>query len=48
MQPFELSLPTEYAYYIVSPESKADRAKIVAFTEWLLKEAAADPQPKTL
>ena len=46
VQPFELSLPTEYAYYIVSPESKADRAKIVAFTEWLLKEAAADPQPK--
>lgn len=46
VQPFELRLPTEYAYYIVSPESKADRAKIVAFTEWLLKEAAADPQPK--
>jgi len=46
VQPFELSLPTEYAYYIVSPESKADRAKIVAFTAWLLKEAATDPQPK--
>lgn len=46
VQPFELSLPTEFAYYIVSPESKADRVKIVAFTEWLLKEAAADPQPK--
>ena len=46
IQPFELRLPTEYAYYIVSPESKADRLKIVSFTEWLLKEAAADPQPK--
>ena len=46
VQPFELSLPTEYAYYIVSPESKADRPKIVAFTQWLLKEAVADPRPK--
>ena len=46
VQPFEFSLPTEYAYYIVSPESKADRPKILAFTEWLLKEAEGDPQPK--
>jgi len=48
VQPFELRLPTEYAYYIVSPESKADRPKIVSFTEWLLKEAAADPKPKEI
>ena len=36
VRPFELSLPTEYAYYIVCPESRADQPKIVAFREWLL------------
>ncbi len=43
VRPFELGLPTEYAYYIVCPESKAERPKIVAFREWLLAEATAGP-----
>lgn len=41
VRPFELSLPAEYAYYIVCPEAAADNIKIVAFREWLLEEASA-------
>jgi LysR family transcriptional regulator, glycine cleavage system transcriptional activator len=39
---FDISLPVEFAYYVVSPEGTADRPKIRAFREWLLKEAAQD------
>ena len=42
VRPFELSLPSEFAYYIVCPENKASRPKIVAFRDWLLLEAAKD------
>lgn len=38
VRPFKLSLPVEFAYYIVCPEQTADRPKVVAFREWLLKE----------
>ena len=44
VRPFELSLPSEFAYYIVCPDNKANRPKIVAFREWLLSEAAKDTQ----
>jgi DNA-binding transcriptional LysR family regulator len=37
-------LPSEFAYYIVCPDNKASRPKIVAFREWLLSEAAKDTQ----
>jgi LysR family glycine cleavage system transcriptional activator len=40
VRPFELSLPVEFAYYMVCPESIADRAKVVALREWLLQESA--------
>jgi len=40
--PFELTLPTEFAYYIVCPEARANRPKIVAFRDWLLAEAARE------
>lgn len=40
IRPFTLSLPVEYAYYIVCPEDTADRPKIAAFREWLLQEAS--------
>ena len=39
---FKLSLPVEFAYYIVCPEQTADRPKVVAFREWLLNERRAD------
>jgi len=39
VRPFTLSLPTEYAYYLVCPRDTAEQSKIVAFREWLLIEA---------
>lgn len=44
VRPFDLSLPHQYAYYLVCPESYAERPKIVAFREWLLEEIAGDPR----
>ena len=41
VRPFALSLPPEFAYYIVCPEAYAERPKIQAFREWLLAEAGA-------
>jgi LysR family glycine cleavage system transcriptional activator len=40
--PFPLSIPLDFAYYVVCPESIADRPKIAAFREWLLEEARQD------
>jgi LysR family glycine cleavage system transcriptional activator len=42
VRPFELAMPVPYAYWIVCPKAVAKLPKIVAFSEWLLAEAAAD------
>ena len=42
VRPFALSLPTEYAYYLVCPEHTAEHPKIAAFREWLLDEARSE------
>lgn len=42
---FAISLPVEFAYYVVSPEATAERPKIRAFREWLLAEARAGAAP---
>ena len=34
--PFDVTLPLQAAYYVVSPEETADRPKIKAFRDWLL------------
>jgi LysR family glycine cleavage system transcriptional activator len=39
VKPFDITMATEYAYYVVSPALTAERAKIVAFRNWLLDEA---------
>ena len=39
VRPFTLSLPTEYAYYLVCPINSAEQPKIAAFRDWLLGEA---------
>lgn len=41
VRPFALSLPAEFAYYVVCPEGYAERPKVRAFREWLLAEAGA-------
>ncbi len=48
--PFDLSLPLNYAYYVISLKETAAEPKIIAFREWLLSEAAEEqaemmPQP---
>ena len=40
VRPFSLSLPVEFAYYLVCPEASSDQPRIVAFRNWLLAEVS--------
>ncbi|MDF1749070.1 MAG: transcriptional regulator GcvA [Alphaproteobacteria bacterium] len=42
VKPFDFSIPSDYAYWVVCPKDRADHPKIKAFTEWLLDEASLD------
>lgn len=42
IRPFKLSLPVNYAYWIVCPEATATLPKIEIFRSWLMEEAARD------
>jgi len=42
VRPFDLAMPVSYAYWIVCSKAVAKLPKIVAFSEWLLAEAAED------
>ena len=37
--PFDLTLPSPFAYYLVYPEGSAERPQLAAFRAWLLDEA---------
>lgn len=37
--PFDLTTPTDFAYYIVNPPSKSSSAAVGAFKQWLKEEA---------
>lgn len=39
--PFDVTTPTEFAYYIVHPKSKSTNKSVIAFTKWLHEEAAS-------
>ena len=41
VRPFDVDVPTEYAYYLAYPEKSADQSNVVAFREWILEEARA-------
>jgi LysR family glycine cleavage system transcriptional activator len=43
VKPFDITLASPLAYYLVYPSATADRPKIVAFRNWILAEARADP-----
>ena len=43
VKPFELTLPLEFAYYIVAPESKSLMPKVNLFIRWLKEEVAPTP-----
>ena len=40
--PFDIGLPLEYAYYLITLDEFSDRPHTAAFREWLLEEAAAE------
>ena len=39
VQPFDLSFPVNFAYHVICPESTVDRPRVVAFRDWILREA---------
>lgn len=39
VKPFDVTVPAEYAYYLVCPPDHLRRPKVVAFRDWLLAEA---------
>src|ERR1700675_3606276 len=42
VRPFAMAVPASYAYWIVCTKAAAKLPKIVAFSDWLLAEAAED------
>ncbi len=42
VQPFEVTMPHDLAYYLVSPEATGEQPRIRAFRAWLLAEAEAE------
>jgi LysR family glycine cleavage system transcriptional activator len=46
LAPLDRSLPLKFGYHIVSGEDTADRGDVVAFRNWLLAEAARNPNQK--
>ena len=44
---FDISLPVEYAYYVVAPEASADRPKVAAFRDWVIETAQNDELRKS-
>ncbi len=42
VRPFSLSLPTEFAYYLVYPRVHSQRPGLEAFRQWILSEAQPD------
>jgi LysR family glycine cleavage system transcriptional activator len=39
VSPFDLSMPTRFAYWVVAPESRTKESAIAAFRDWLIDEA---------
>ncbi|MGI9507492.1 MAG: transcriptional regulator GcvA [Geminicoccaceae bacterium] len=40
VKPFDMSLPSDYAYYLVCPPDHLKRPKVKAFRDWLFAEAS--------
>jgi LysR family glycine cleavage system transcriptional activator len=41
--PFEIALPTDAGFYLVSPQERADPPKLKAFRQWLIASAQTKP-----
>jgi LysR family glycine cleavage system transcriptional activator len=46
IRPFELSLVTDFAYYITCAKSRAEEPDLRAFRRWVLSEAQQEPRRK--
>jgi len=44
VRPFELSLPNDYAYYVVCPEATAERPRVAVFRQWLLEQVRLEEE----
>lgn len=42
VQPFALTLPTDFGYFLVAPETTAGRPKVAAFRDWIVEETRRD------
>jgi len=47
IQPFEISVTTDEAFFLVCPQGRAEEPKIKAFRDWILAEAARSEAEKT-
>jgi len=45
VRPFDVSVPVDFAYYLVYPRESAGLPKIAAFRDWILGEAASSRLP---
>jgi LysR family transcriptional regulator, glycine cleavage system transcriptional activator len=48
VRPFDVSVPVNFAYYVVYPETKAALPKVRLFHDWLRQEAAIDQTPRAV
>ena len=46
IRPFELSLVTDFAYFVVCAKSRADEPDLAAFRRWVISEAQEEPRRK--
>jgi LysR family glycine cleavage system transcriptional activator len=44
--PFGESMASHFAYFLVSPDERADRPNVIKLRKWLLEEMANDQQPE--
>jgi LysR family glycine cleavage system transcriptional activator len=44
IRPFELSLVTDFAYYVVCAKNRAGEPDLMAFRRWVISEAQAEPR----
>ena len=45
VMPFEIQLPVDAGFYLVSPDTKADSPKLAAFRKWVMGVVKAKPEP---
>jgi LysR family glycine cleavage system transcriptional activator len=48
VRPFNISLPVEFSYFLIYPESRADDPLMAAFASWVRNEVAKDKATEPL